>query len=289
MSPKRNDQVFQLSLTEIALILIFLLMLLLGWLTTAAQNKAAESQEKLDAIPNAKFVIAELDRAKEDLRRAIERAEVADPEKLFEDLVRYSSMVDKNKQLETALAKSQSALDDLTMAMEALGGKDAALAAKDVANKVGEGMGIKDPKKLAEKIKELAAQAQKIEDLIERNVYLVKKAGFGIQPCWVENGKTQNLLDVVLELDGVRVSIPSSLPPNRLKQMQELPSIELATRGFIPYKELRNSFGPILAFTQKQEPECRHYVSIKSNIPQTKFSTPKRLQVEGYFYKNEYN
>jgi hypothetical protein len=259
MYQKRNDQVFQLSLTEIALILVFLLMLLLGWLTKAAQKDAEKVRTDLEAIPNAKIVIAELERAKVELRKAIERADIADPEKLFEDFVRYTSMVDKNKKLETELAKAQEELKDITNVIGSLGGKD-------------------------------AAQVQKIEDLMGQNDYLVQRAGkgFGVQPCWVESGRTQNLFDVVLELEGVQVSIPSNLPPSRLKQLQDLPGIELATRNLIPYRELERSFGPILAWSKRQEPECRHYVSIESNIQQTKVSTPKRLQVTGYFYPNEY-
>lgn len=291
MHPKRNDQVFQLSLTEIALILVFLLMLLLGWLTKAAQKEAEKVKADLEAIPNAQVVIRELERVKEELRKAIERADIADPDSLFEDLVQYSSMVEKNKKLEDELVIVKQELKELIEIMQTLGGKDAALAAKDVAEKIGDGMGINDPKKLEEKIKELASQAQKIKDLMGQNEYLVERAGkgFGIQPCWVANGKTQNLLDVTLELEGVKVSIPTKLPEDRLAQMKELPSIELATREFFPYRELDKSFGPILAWSKRQEPECRHYVSIRSNIPQTKLSTPRRLQVEGYFYKNEYN
>jgi hypothetical protein len=290
MNPKRNDQVFQLSLTEVALILVFLLMLLLGWLTKAAQKDAEEARADLDAIENGRTVIEELDKAKEELRKAIERANVADPDKLFEDLVRYSSMVDKNKKLAGELAKAQKELRDLANIMDALGGKDAAMAAKDVADKIGEGMGINDPEKLEEKIKELSDQTQKIKDLMGQNRYLVQRAGkgFGIQPCWVGNGRTQNLLDVVLERDGVAVSIPEKLPADRIKQMQQLPGIDLATRTFIPYRELERSFGPILAWTKKQDPECRHYVSIESNIPETKISTPRRLQITGYFYPDEY-
>jgi hypothetical protein len=290
MYQKRNDQVFQLSLTEIALILVFLLMLLLGWLTKAALKDAKEARADLEEIPNALIVISELERAKEELRKAIERANIADPEKLFEDLVRYSSIVGENKKLETELSKANEELKDLTNVIDSLGGKDAAQAAKDIAQKIGSGMDIKDPKLLNEKIKELADQAQKIEDLMGQNEYLVQRAGkgFGIQPCWIENGRTQNLLDVVMEPEGVQVRIPSNLSPSRLKQMQDLPGIELASRNFIPYEELEKSFGPILAWSKKQEPECRHYVSIKSNIALTKVSTPKRLQITGYFYPDEY-
>jgi hypothetical protein len=266
-------------------------MLLLGWLTKAAQKDAEKAKENLAAIPNAQLVIQELERAKEELRKAIERANVTDPDKLFEDLVRYSSMVDKNKKLEVAIAKAQSELKDLLELMQTLGGKDAALAAKDVAGKIGEGMGIKDPKELGEKIKELADQAQKIKDLIAQNERLVQKAGkgFGVQPCWVDDkGRAQILLTIVLETDGLKVNVSPGLPPTRLEQMKGLPSIDLATRDFITYGELERSFGPILAWSKNQTPECRHYVSIKSNIPQTMVSTPRRLQVEGYFYKNEY-
>ena len=291
MHHNRNDQVFQLSLTEIALILVFLLMLLLGWLTKAAQKDAEKAKENLAAIPNAHLVIQELEKAKENLRKAIERANVADPDKLFEDLVRYSSMVEKNKKLEDEIEKAETELKELLELMQTLGGKDAALAAKDVAEKIGEGMGINDPKELGEKIKELADQSQKIKDLIAQNERLVQKAGkgFGVQPCWVDDkGRAQILLTIVLEIEGLKVNVSSGLPPFRLEQMKELPSIDLATRDFITYGELERSFGPILAWSKKQTPECRHYVSIKSNILQTRDSTPRRLEVEGYFYKNEY-
>jgi hypothetical protein len=266
-------------------------MLLLGWLTKAAQKDAEKAKENLAAIPNASLVIQELEKAKEELRKAIERANVIDPNKLFEDLVRYSSMVDKNKKLEDDIAKAQSELKELLELMQTLGGKDAALAAKDVAGKIGEGRGINDPKELGVKIKELAGQAQKIKDLIAQNERLVQKAGkgFGIQPCWVDDkGRAEILLTVLLETDGLKVNVSPGLPPFRLEQMKELPSIELATRDFITYGELERSFGPILAWSKKQAPECRHYVSIKSNIPQTAVTTPRRLKVEGYFYKNEY-
>ena len=274
MTPKRNDQVFQLSLTEVALILIFLLMLLLGWLTKAAQKNAEEAKAELAAIEGGEIVRDELDRAKEALRKALERANVADPDKLFEDLVRYSAMVAKNKQLEGELEKAQRELRDLQKIMETLGGP----------------MGVATLEEVAEEIKKAAARKQKNKDLHAQNVYWRKLAGkgFGIQPCWVANGKTQNLLAIVLEPDGVAVSIPRKLPEERIKQMQQLPGIDLATRAFIPYRQLAQAFGPILAWTKRQEPECRHYVAIKSNIPETKISTPRRLQITGYFYPNEY-
>ena len=71
MRHNRNDQVFQLSLTEIALILVFLLMLLLGWLTKAAQKDAEKAKENLAAIPNAQLVIQELEKALWYLKREI--------------------------------------------------------------------------------------------------------------------------------------------------------------------------------------------------------------------------
>ena len=281
ISGKRNDQVFQLSLTEIALILIFLLMLLLGWLTMTAQRSAREANQALEAGPDIDMLTAELERTREALRKALARAEAADPNNLFLGLVRDDKKLERDLKVER---EKSAALNGFIASM---GGRSNVKSAYDFWRARGANSDTEDPDTSG---KELAKAEEKIADLTNQNEYLRSQVGkgFGAQPCWVENGRTQNLLDVTLELDGLTVKVPMSLPAQRLRQLRELPAIELATREFIPYSELEKSFGPILAWTKKQEPECRHYVSIQSNIKQTKLSTPKRLAVTGYFYPNEY-
>jgi|AntAceMinimDraft_1070359.scaffolds.fasta_scaffold203698_2 hypothetical protein len=125
--------------------------------------------------------------------------------------------------------------------MHTLGGEDVALAAKYVAEKIGQIMDINGPRKLDEKMKELGGQAQKTNDFTEQNQYLVERAGkgFAIQPCWVASGMTQNLFDIILESDVVKLSVPSKLPDFRIEQKNSLPGLVLATRSFIPCRKLQ--------------------------------------------------
>lgn len=46
----KNDQIFQLSLTEIAFILVFILMFLLGSMVVVAHQRNQELQDKLAAV-----------------------------------------------------------------------------------------------------------------------------------------------------------------------------------------------------------------------------------------------
>lgn len=295
MTRKINDQVFQLSLTEIALILIFLLMLLLGWLTKSAQNEARISQERADVlaiqfsdVENADKLLKQLEEARQQLIMVIERADVSDPEKLFEDLVRFSSLTDENNILRNELAVFQVEFNELQALVDELGGKNNAEKIVQLS-----GFLNKDVEQLSEEdistfFASALLMAQKVDDLTSQNNFLLGRlGGFGAQPCWVENGRAQNLLNITLETDGVSVQVPN-LPSHRKVQLELLPSVELATRSFIPYDELSISFGPILNWSKNQKPECRHYARITSNIPLTSLSTPRRLQVTGFFYPNEY-
>ena len=144
-------------------------------------------------------------------------------------------------------------------------------------------------------LKRKGVKATSVEELVEQffnNVKEVenlrKKCGGGaIGACWLDdNGKTENLLDISLEPDYIKVTV-ANMTDSRREEMQKLPSIDLASRSNIPYGELERSFGPILEWSKDRTPECRHYVSIRSNIPLTKESTPRRLQVQQYFYPDE--
>jgi hypothetical protein len=84
---KRNDQVFQLSLTEIAFILVFLLLLLLGWMVFQTERDRNNLLEQVKKGADASAVVAAAQRAKEDLERLARESGAVDQSGVISQLV----------------------------------------------------------------------------------------------------------------------------------------------------------------------------------------------------------
>lgn len=299
MRQNSKDSVFQLSLTEIALILAFLLLILLGMLYSFEKNKndvLASSLEDANAKISHFELLHSLDileikfnKLKVDIESFLVANNITEVHSVIDDLISASVLESKLRDLEIKLAQLESS--------------DSACA--QLASVLGEDF---DPLFFAN-LKEQSLQFEETLSMLRDNGYLVSSVadlnshffnnvnevkrlqrqcgGGSIGPCWVDDRlRTQNLLNITLEPEHISVSIPN-LPPNRMAEMMELPSIDLATRSTIPYNEFESSFGPILQWSRNRNPECRHYVSIRSNILLTQDSTPRRVQVQRYFYPDE--
>lgn len=289
---------FQLSLTEIALIFAFLLLLLLGYLYNEAREenkvlvvKVKESEQALEAYRTSesyKELKSRYDALKENIARYLQERSIPEPKKILDDLVSLSKLDKELEDLREALSSERNRSKACeTVQKEGMPSPEELQAA------------LVDQKTLAKLMKDLrkrGIEAENAEDIAfdvgnmlnEIKGLRNKCGGGGIGPCWIDDkGKSVNLLDITLEERYVTVSIPS-LPPNFQRQFKDLPAIELASQAQIPYENFEESFGPILRWSKSRNPECRHYVSIQSNIPLTKDSKPKRLLVQEYFYPNEF-
>ena len=154
--------------------------------------------------------------------------------------------------------------------------------------KTPEQLTLKDLEKDGVKFKNSDEFIQQALDNINELKRVKKLCGGGaIGPCWIDaNMRTENLLRIVLNTTFISVE-PADMTSDRKRQMLELPGIDLATRPQIPYEDFERSFGQLLKWSKERNPECRHYVSIDSNIPLTKDSTPRRIQVQQYFSPDE--
>jgi hypothetical protein len=296
---KRNsDNVFQLSLTEIALIFAFLLLLLIGYLynDVRKQNevllvKVEESQKALDdyrAPESYEELRRRYDALKANIARYLHEKSIPEPKKILDDLVSLSKLDKELEDLREALSTER----NRTKVCEAIQKEGMPSPEKLQA-------ALDDQRTLARLMNDLSNQGIKAETaediafnvgnmLNEIKSLRNRCGGGGIGPCWIDDkGRSVNLLDVTLEDRYATISVPS-LPPNFQKQFNDLPAIDLATRAQIPYDNFEESFGPILQWSKSRNPECRHYVSIQSNIPLTKDSKPRRLQIQKYFYPNEF-
>ncbi|MGZ5259217.1 MAG: hypothetical protein ACXWC0_16480 [Burkholderiales bacterium] len=119
---KRNDQVFQLSLTEIAFIIVFLLLLLLGWMVfqTERDRKALLEQAKKGA--DASAVIAAAERAKQDLRDLARKSGAVDQSGVISQLINREKLRADEAALRVRIHELDRTVSELTEVKEAIDG-----------------------------------------------------------------------------------------------------------------------------------------------------------------------
>lgn len=354
---QRNDSVFQLSLTEIAFTLVFILLILLGWMYFDAEK---QRQDALAELENAE-VLPHAQQAFESIRSALhsELSETgADPNDIIKKLL-------ENAKTSAHVASLQARVEDLDAELTALaevkefirqtgdatqGGttEAALLSALELRSRIEqkilesninsasakrEERGAPSPPRRTLSNQEIAAKAMAALELyktLERELTdqlgksikpgqendlakslvdalkanhskenadlrgqlanlkrrLEARGGRDFPPCWAEEttGKVQFLFSVEVRPDAVAVS--PAWPPSREADAKALPFIEdILTKGPHSYGEFRERIRGI--FQQSDARQCRHYVQLKSTIPDAVQSDRARLLVESFFYKVE--
>lgn len=192
-----NDQIFQLSLTEIALTLIFMLMLLLGFMVFQKTQENQKLQEQLHAIDGIDTKMAQLDKAKTQLIDEIKAHSSRNPDEVIsqlleagqakQDVVRLKQLLDEQEQQITALS-------ELQKMVEAAGGDGGQLVKKRVedalalATSLKEAVqkSLKDPqdvdkandvKFLKEQVEASLGKLDALEQLLDKSPALVSLEG----------------------------------------------------------------------------------------------------------------
>lgn len=365
----RNDQVFQLSLTEIAFTVAFILLLLLGYVVFKEQSDRIAAQAALSEAEAAGKGANALRVAKATLAADLKGAGVANPDEVISRLVSANDVRAERDQLKkqvedldarlSALSELQSELERTAKDKRSEITKreiDRAISFKEQVTKMLEREGPKAavvpppqnkvPSKIAEEREsELLTQVRKDinlanelktqlkrqlkKDLTQENevqamlnaieaaakyaelakdgvsidvtrkensdlrgqVAFLKnrldaRGGRDYPPCWAdENGKVEFLFSVELGRDSV--SVTPAWPSRRDTIAREIPGVKGAIEGSHSYPQFLAAMQPILDWSKNQDPECRHYVQLRSSISDAVQSDRARLMVESFFYKVE--
>jgi len=127
MTPKRQDQVFQLSLTEIAFTITFILLLLLGYMLVKSQKDLETMRKQLDALPSLIDAELGLKEAKNQLSHALQGAGLRNPDEAISKLMAAEQAKAENTRLRKRLEELDKELTALTEVKEKL---EAAVKAK---------------------------------------------------------------------------------------------------------------------------------------------------------------
>jgi len=371
---RRNDQVFQLSLTEIAFTIAFLLLLLLGYLVYKEQSDRQAAEAELAKVQMAERATAALAAAKSELSATLQGAGIANPDDIISKLIdaeQVRAERDHLRQQLDDLDAKLTALTELKAQLEqagAAGGpdvvQDAVLSAlvlrdqiradveqsaqdatktsapapdpsakvpspasrampdKQVMEAVRQALATSaelrrqlkeklgrdvQPGREAQAVQEVVAAARSFGELAKggRNPEVITKenadlrgqvaflknrldarGGRDYPPCWAdESGKVEFLLSVEIRPDLVVVA--PAWPAHREAAARALPGIEEALAGPHSNQAFVSKIQGIFNWSRTRDPECRHYVRLRSSISDAVQSDRARLMVENYFYKVE--
>jgi hypothetical protein len=162
-------------------------------------------------------------------------------------------------------------------------GDEAAAIAKAVAAARSYGELAKDGASIASTKKENSDLRGQVAFLKNR---LDARGGRDYPPCWAdENGKVEFLFTVTLSGDAVAVS--PAWPARREADAKALPGVTDASSAGHTYSGFKQAVKGVFDWSNRQDPQCRHYVQLRSLVSDAVQSDRARLMVEDFFYKVE--
>lgn len=275
---ERRSFVLSVTLTELALLLFFLLLLTAMWqlnrlerqnegmillVAQAAGADPAVLREKIEAAAkNAEAVrenvelrerISQLEAEQSGIQMLLEernKRERDDFVELVRTAARNTVAALENSQLREMLAGAEEKRDSLSEALQRALSENANLRnqIRNIERRVGQG-------------------------------------GIGFPPCWAdEDGKPEYIFTVVLQEQ--HFSVLPAWPPHREDDFHRVTGAAELLRSNLNRAQFAQLARPVLEWSRAQDPECRHFVRINDRPTMSKEAFKANLLlVEDFFYK----
>ncbi len=290
MIKKSDDSFFQLSLTELAFILIFVVLLLIGAKVVLMEDNVSRCTMELGQCTQQ---VTSCKKDKDECYQALaKRGE--DPDKVITDLVRAPALLRenevlrrRNEQLEAEVA----ALADLkTRTPDPVRAKAAedflAGFEKDTKSSIA-------PKDARRRGEEVARLEKELADCRGQLTHCVKvtgaSKGFGVPPCWADtSGRVQPVIDVEIRPDGLAVT--KAWTSERENDARQLPNLQATVEANLQsLEQFKSNTLAIFESSKKANPECRHYAIIRKapNTRDIDHFNRLRLGIQDHFYPRD--
>lgn len=195
----------------------------------------------------------------------------------MDTLTRVKQAITTTSELKKQLKKQ---LDkELTPGQEARTVEDVVTAAKGFSDLVGTNS---SPDIVKKENSDLRGQVAFLKNKLDA------RGGRDYPPCWADQtGRVEFLFSIETKPNQIFVK-PSTWSAARTVDARALPGIAEVLSGS-PHSndEFVKRIQEIFEWSKKQNPECRHYVQLKSSIADAVQSDRVRLLIENYFYKLE--
>ncbi len=303
----RNNDIFHISLTEIAYTIIMILVLLLG----ARIYEYAQQQEQHEVviakqenlIREKRAEIEQLNKQLNELRTrvaALQEITNANPCGLDKDdpvttmmpcvkcIARRGNLTQEEAQAATDMSialieewrklKNRPTLQALKKSM--------AEARKLMAE--GKRVVSREDFKALEAAK--SAQERDLKEAQAKAEYFRRRSGIDLPPCWMDDAgrSPQYLFTVQIDAQS-QVHVTPAWPAERDNDAATIPGVaEILAKKTMNLNEFARLASPILKHANARKPEaCRHYVRLQNEVPDRRGADRARLKIENFFYKYE--
>jgi hypothetical protein len=240
--------VVSMSLTELAFILFFLLLLL-----SLARDLIL--QDEIEALGSVNQELSTQAEAWSNLSETLRQQQIL-PEKLADD---FFAKLTRDAAATSALRKQNAELTSQ----------------------------LTEEAELRSAAEELAATADARHDEIGRQLRILgDQAGVGFPPCWVSaENQIEYIYRITIGEEDLLVE--AAWPASRQRDAERIPRArELLGRG-LSLDQFSRTASSVLAWSLSSKPECRHYVILVDRAQSKDGYKKKRLFIENFFYKLE--
>ena len=140
---------------------------------------------------------------------------------------------------------------------------------------------------LGQAMSQLEKAEKERQDLKNQLTHFQRRAGNGLDhpPCWADRaGRPEYALRITLFTEALTVD--SIWPPHRAGDARQVDGMLQVIGQRLSWAEFSRRAAPILRWSQRQEPECRHFVILVDSVIGGKEAFKRgMLTVEHFFYK----
>ena len=279
----KRSSLLDMTLTELAFIMLFLLLLFTAIQIKEFQESAIQPEEK-------KALIKVRERLED-----IFKYDSKESQELINKLVNsFKTEWEREKALEELkiLKEENETLKQYEKVVKELNNEDPEKAADILSyiNDLEKKIESLDSESSAEKVIDHIKKAlSDNKTLLGQNKYLLRKAkgnGLDHPPCWADqDGKPQYIYWMTILPGGIKTSA-YDWPQNREDELKNIPgSKSIISETITPLKEFRKLAKPILDWSKKNK--CRHFVRIIDGKTTKKEYKNSTFTIEHFFYKYE--
>ena len=295
---KKDDSVFQVSLTEIAFTLVLLMLLLLGHRLVVTLQEISQQKSLID---QQREQIQKYEYIQNNLQKfgGMCTPDPEDPIDTMMPCVKCLSVAGRLTKEDSA--KSIDLGKNMVEQWKAQGEKinfdDYQQKLAEAAVKIAQGKEVL----LGEEIQKLVAEAKAAtmereqliasnEKLTAQNAYFQRRAGMDDPPCWLSDKafRPQYLFAVTILPDQSYVVAPN-WPREREEEAYTIPGVkEMVQKKHLSRAEFNRYSTMIMEHSQQRKPQaCRHFVTMTSQVLNRVEGDKARLNLEQFFYKFE--
>lgn len=284
-SNERSNSVIQTSLTELAFIFFFILLIVSALKMIAAEEQLNDSNEKQEKLEE------EVSHLSEELSAASElfnHVEDYDSEELFQELIAGRQATEQLTRTLKEKAELEQQLQELAESLPSEIPREELmrqLAEYKEVREVIDRLGDNEFENTSEAVTELA---ERYRDTKGQNINLRKKlsaigSGLDHPPCWADSktGSIQYVFDVIINEEFVEFK--AGWPDSRAEQALNNSNISNLPGTYSENSDLWARSQPL--FEESVANDCRHFVRIYDHAESKRAFKNYLRGVENHFYK----